>query len=170
MLDNYVEQTKPLFKLLRTEAFRFVIVRYNHFSFVQELQKDVKKLFPNRPFQKVDARKSDYQEILAAYYALGHGFFFLENFDDVLQEQQDIFPQYEEANLRRRDITAGLNLRRDKLALYPIVLFVFVAATTDELFVLPMMAKMPDLWSFRSWILNLAKDVEVANTTTKTML
>ena len=51
MLDNYDEETKPLFKLLKTEAFRFVIVRYNHFSFVQQLEidfMDLESLVPSK--------------------------------------------------------------------------------------------------------------------------
>jgi tetratricopeptide (TPR) repeat protein len=162
MLDNYGEETKPLFKLLKTEAFRFVIVRYNHSSFIQKLEKDLIRLFPERPFKKVSAQKSDYQHITQAYYALNNGFFFIENFDDVLKEARNSLnketPQYAEQNERRRGITAGLNLRRDKLAKYPIALFVFVPASAGELYAKVIMEKMPDLWSFRSWMLDLQKE------------
>ncbi|MEY3239790.1 MAG: hypothetical protein RIR11_1228, partial [Bacteroidota bacterium] len=162
MSDNYVAETTPLFKLLRTEAFRFVIVRYNHFSFVQQLEKDLKRLFPDRSIKKVDAQKLDYTHISKAYFDLNEGFFFIENFDDVLKEERDSLgketPQYAEQNSRRRGITAGLNLRRDRLAKYPIALFVFVPATTGELYAKTIMEKMPDLWSFRSWMLDLEMD------------
>ena len=163
MLDNYAEETQPLFKLLRTEAFRFVIVRYNHYSFVEQLEKDLKRLFPNRPIKKVDAQKLDYTRITNAYFSLNRGFFFIKNFDDVLKEERDSLnvetPQYAAQNERRRHITAGLNLRRDKLAKFPIALFVFVPASTGELYAKIIMEKMPDLWSFRSYILDLEKDI-----------
>jgi tetratricopeptide (TPR) repeat protein len=163
MSDNYAEETQPLFKLLRTEAFRFVIVRYNHYSFVQQLEKDLIRLFPNRTIKKVDAQKVDYQHLSNAFFTLEKGFFFLENFDDVLKEERNSLnqetPQYLKQNERRRHITSGLNLRRDKLAKYPIALFVFVPASTGELYAKTIMEKMPDLWSFRSWILDLEKDV-----------
>jgi tetratricopeptide (TPR) repeat protein len=159
MSDNYADETKPLFKLLRTEAFRFVIVRYNHFSLVQQLEKDLKSLFPNRPLQKVDAQKSDYQRISKDYFSLENGFFFIQNFDSLLKEDKDRFgketPQMKIENERRRHITAGLNLRRDKLAKYPIALFVFLPARRGELYAKIIMEKMPDLWSFRSLILDL---------------
>lgn len=165
MSDNYVEETKPLFKLLKTEAFRFVIVRYNHSSFVQRLEKDLKRLFPNRPVKKVDAKKLDYAHISNAYFALNKGFFFIQNFDDVLKEERDSLgketPQYAKQNERRRGITAGLNLRRDKLAKYPIALFVFVPASAGELHAKVIMEKMPDLWSFRSWILDLEMETNL---------
>jgi tetratricopeptide (TPR) repeat protein len=159
MSDNYADETKPLFKLLRTEAFRFVIVRYNHFSLVQQLEKDLKNLFPNRPLHKVDAQKSDYQRISKDYFSLESGFFFIQNFDSLLKEDEDRFgketPQMKIENERRRHITAGLNLRRDKLAKYPIALFVFLPARKGELYAKIIMEKMPDLWSFRSIILDL---------------
>jgi tetratricopeptide (TPR) repeat protein len=159
MSDNYTDETKPLFKLLRTEAFRFVIVRYNHFSLVQQLEKDLKSLFPNRPLHKVDAQKSDYQRISKEYFSLQNGFFFIQNFDSLLKEDKDRFgketPLMSAENERRRHITAGLNLRRDKLAKYPIALLVFLPARKGELYAKTIMEKMPDLWSFRSLILDL---------------
>ena len=163
MWDNYVEETKPLFKLLRTEAFRFVIVRYNHFSLVQQLEKDLTQFFPERTLKKVDAKISDYQDILNAYFDLREGFFWIENFDDVLKEERDSLnresPTYALQNERRRGITAGLNLRRDKLAKYPIALFVFIPAHAGKLQAKAIMEKMPDLWSLRSWILDMEKEV-----------
>ncbi len=161
MSDNYTEETSPLFKLLRTEAFRFVIVRYNHFSFVQQLENDLQHIFPDRPLIKIDAENADYQSIIKAYFSINRGFFFLLNFADVLKEQFDSLnketPQLKVENERRRGITAGLNLRRDKLAQNPVALFVFVPASTGELYAKHIMEKMPDLWSFRSIILDLER-------------
>ncbi len=159
MLGNYSEETAPLFKLLKTEAFRFVIVRYNHYSIVQQLEKDLKAKFPDRPSIKVDAQKTDYQTLTNAYFELKRGFMFVENFDNVLKQQLDSRgnepPEFKSENERKRGITAGLNLRRDRFAKYPIAIFVFVPATAGELFAKTIMEKMPDLWSFRSLILDI---------------
>ena len=161
MSDNYVEETQPLFKLLRTEAFRFVIVRYNHYSFIRQLEEDLQQRFPERPIKKIDAKNIDYQQLITAYFALKKGFFFIENFDDILKEERDSLQKETPAlaieNERRRHIAAGLNLRRDKLAKYPIALFVFLPASVDKLPAKTLMEKMPDLWSFRSWMLDLEK-------------
>lgn len=163
MSDNYAEETKPLFKMLRTEAFRFVIVRYNHYDLVRQLEHDLKQRFSDRPFLKIDTSKADYYSLTQTYFSINRGFLFLENFDDVLKEQLDSqgkeTPQYKIENERRRGITAGLNLRRDKLAKLPIALFVFVPASTGELYAKTIMEKMPDLWSFRSMILDLEKEI-----------
>ncbi len=169
MSDNYAEETKPLFKTLRTEAFRFVIVRYNHFSLVQQLEKDLQARFPDRPFVKINAQNANYQAITKAYFALESGFFFIENFDDVLKEQLDSqqkeTPEFKIENERRRGISAGLNLRRDKLAKVPVAIFIFVPATADELYAKIIMEKMPDLWSFRSLMLDLEKERVATNPT-----
>jgi tetratricopeptide (TPR) repeat protein len=160
MSDNYQEETHPLFKLLRTEAFRFIIVHYRHYSQVQRLQTDVQQRFPDRPAHTLNAQDPSigYQQVAEAYYALAKGFFFIEHFEDWLKEDTDSQgrenPAMAENNTRRRQITAGLNLRRDKLAKYPIALIVFVAHSPDTLLIKKIMEKMPDLWSFRSLMLD----------------
>ncbi|HMX38891.1 MAG TPA: tetratricopeptide repeat protein, partial [Saprospiraceae bacterium] len=162
MSDNYAEETRPLFKMLRTEAFRFVIVRYNHFSLVRQLEKDLQSRFPDRPFLKIDAQQADYHSLTQAYFSIPRGFLWVENFGDILKERRDTqgreSEQDADENERRRGITAGLNLRRDKLAKSPIALFVLIPAATDELYARIIMEKMPDLWSFRSMILDLEQE------------
>ena len=138
--SNYIEETTPLFRLLRTEAFRFVIVRYNHYLLVYQLKEDLKLLFPERPYFTVDGRKTDYRTLVDSYYRAAKGFFYIENFDEILTNPP---------------IYTGLNQRRDKLASYPIALIVFISSSTDELFARQIMEKMPDLWSFRSLLMDL---------------
>lgn len=144
--SNYMEETMPLFRLLRTEAFRFIIVRYNHYSLVNQLKEDLLHHFPERLQNTIDARNTNYRLLVDSYYKAAKGFFFIENFDEVLANPE---------------LYSGLNQRRDKLAQYPIALIVFVSISTDELFVRQIMEKMPDLWSFRSLLLDLkVKDLE----------
>lgn len=157
MSDNYAEESQPLFKLLRTPAFRFVIVRYNHHSLLQQLKQDLQQKFHERPFLAIDTKQTDYPQFSQAYYQLGSGFLLLEQFDDALKQQAnpEKRPDIEQNNQRRRDLCAGLNLRRDKLAQYPIALFVCMPASGDELYGKLIMEQMPDLWSFRSYMLDL---------------
>ena len=163
MSDNYQEETQPLFKLLKNPAFRFVIVRYNHYSLVQRLEHDLQKRFPDRPSQIISLlnQSIDYPQLSQAYFNLHSGFLFIENFDDLFKEDKNSrgeeTPDMAQNNQRRRHITAGLNLRRDKLAQYPIALFVFIPASTDSLYAKTIMEKMPDLWSFRSLMLDLVQ-------------
>lgn len=139
-LDNYREETKPLFRLLRTEAFRFIITRYDHYSLITKLKEDLDKQFPERPTFSVDARSLDYRSLVDTYYELGRGFYFIENFEVILDKPE---------------IYSGLNQRRDKLAKYPIAIIALISMVHDELYARQIMQKMPDLWSFRSLLLDL---------------
>ncbi len=149
-INNYMEETKPLFHLLRTEAFRFIIVRYNHYSLVNQLKGELLKRFPDRPQNTIDSRETDYRVLVESYYKAATGFFFIEYFEEILANPE---------------IYSGLNQRRDKLATYPIALIVFISSSTDELFARQIMEKMPDLWSFRSLLLDLkTEDIQVTHT------
>lgn len=149
-VNNYMVETKPLFRLLQTEAFRFIIIRYNHYSLVNQLKEDLLHNFPDRPQNSVDARNTDYRSLVDSYYNAARGFFFIENFNEILTNPE---------------IYSGLNQRRDKLALYPIALIVFISSSAEELFARQIMEKMPDLWSFRSLLLDLkVEDVQVTPT------
>jgi tetratricopeptide (TPR) repeat protein len=143
MSDNYEEETKPLFRLLRTEAFRFILVRFNHYSLVERLKADIKSRFPQRPTGSADAATSSYRDLVDSYYATAHGIFFIDNFDKALG-----IPE----------IYTGLNLRRDKLARYPIAMICFIAPGAPELYIRSIMEKMPDLWSFNSLVLDLQSE------------
>jgi tetratricopeptide (TPR) repeat protein len=158
-MDNYTEETQPLFKLLRTPAFKFIVVRFNHYSLVRRLQSDLRELFPDRKVSTINTEKSTYEEILKAFLEQEEGFFFLENFEDILKRDADsqgkVSPEMSKNNQRRSSIAAGLNMRRDKLAKSPIAIIAFVFASAGELYARSLMEKMPDLWSFRSLLLDL---------------
>jgi tetratricopeptide (TPR) repeat protein len=144
MSDNYADETLPLFKLLKTEAFRFIVVRYNHYAMVNRLKEDLQKRFPTRKLLTIDARKTTYTDILQVYYDLGEGFLLVENFEEVLKNPE---------------LYAGLNQRRDKLAQYPIAFIALTAFSSSELYTRQIMEKMPDWWSFRSLVLDLVTEL-----------
>ncbi len=162
MLDNYIEETKPLFKILKTEAFQFVIVRYNHIKFVRQLQNDLIEKFPDRLSKTLNCREFTYQKLMEEYFYLEKGFLFLEDFGSLLQtDEQNSLEKY-----RKREILGILNRRRDKIAQYPIALIVFVPATIGTMYSRKMIENMPDMWSFRSLILDIKGDVEILRTMT----
>jgi tetratricopeptide (TPR) repeat protein len=151
-MNNYQEESKLLFKLLRTKAFRFITIKYNHYSLVEQLKEDLKENFPNRKSTEIDATKTDYRNLVDSYYELESGFFFIENFDKLL-ENPEIYP--------------ALNQRRDKLAKYPIAMIAFISPSAPKLYARELMEKMPDLWSFRSLMLELEKDIQPQETQTQ---
>ena len=162
MSDNYAEETSPLFKSLRKEDFRFFIVFFEHYSLAERLEAEVRLRHADRPATAIDCRVATYEQILSHYLEQQSGFIFLHHFQDVIQlqhdsegrETSDMRPE----NDRRRGITVGLNLRRDRLATFPIALFLMVGPYPTEYKARPLMEKMPDLWSFRSLILDLKLD------------
>lgn len=163
MLDNYIEETKPLFKLLKTEAFNFVIVRYNHIKYVRQLQNDLIEKFPDRPSKNFNCSELTYEKLIEEYFSLEKGFLFLEDFGALLKEEKEdeyISMSAADSN-RKREILEILNRRRDKLAQYPIALIVFVPATAGNMYARKIMRKMPDMWSFRSLILDIKGDAEM---------
>ncbi len=151
-----------MFKLLRTEAFRFVVVRVNHGDLARRLADNLAARFPARPVLHYDAQSLNFAEFLAAYEAQGSGFVWLENFGELLRVERDSQGQATEEmalhNAQRSDFLAGLNLRRDRLARYPIALLVLLWATSDELYLRPLMEQLPDLWSFRSLVVDLVME------------
>ncbi|MCB0837650.1 MAG: hypothetical protein KDD99_13355, partial [Bacteroidetes bacterium] len=149
-VNNYQEEITFLYRLLRTETFRFIIVRYNHYSLLQALKQDVKKKFPDRSVKEIDATKITYRELIDTYIELGSGFFFIENFRQILKDPE---------------LYAGLNQRRDKLAQYPIAIFALVEPPAERHFGREIMEKMPDLWSYRSLMMDLKKELTPCNQT-----
>lgn len=146
MLDNYTDETMPLFRLLHTPAFRFVLVYFNHYSLRQRLKEDLQYRFPEWPVAEADATKVSYRELADTFYDLEKGLFFIDNFEGVLAEPEKY---------------TGLNLRRDKLAQYPIALICFISPGAQTLVARDIMEKMPDLWSFRSEMLDLKMEIIV---------
>lgn len=165
MSDNYQEEIPLLRKLLRTESFRFVIITYNHYSLVTRLKKEITSLFPDRNTATTNAEKVDFSQLFRTYKDLESGILFVDNFEDIIKLRTDSLgeetPEIAKDNARRRGITAGLNLRRDKLSKYPIALIVFISSATQELYMRTLMERMPDLWSFRSLVLELELEKEV---------
>jgi tetratricopeptide (TPR) repeat protein len=167
LLSNYAEETAPLFKLLRTKAFRFVVVRYNHRSLVNQLAEDLAARWPDWPSQWYNAEGRDFAQFMAQYEAQGTGLMWINNFKDLfIVERTPRGRETEEMaqrNAARRDFLAGLNLRRDRLARSPIALLVLLWATPDPLYLRPFMEQLPDLWSFRSLVVDLVAEEHSPN-------
>jgi len=157
--NNYAEDTPFLFKLLRTPAFRFIVVNHNYYGFVRQLREDLQTRFPDRPIRNMDVEKHDFRAIADAYDELGSGFLLLENFEQALKDSDQA-----EEQQRRKGIAKGLNRTRDRLALQPTALIVFMFDSAEAPNVPRLMQRMPDMWSFRAFILDLHKQHEAPNT------
>ncbi|HOY94968.1 MAG TPA: hypothetical protein PK509_04475 [Catalimonadaceae bacterium] len=161
LASNLDQEIVPLFKMLRTPAFRFVLVLHNHDRLVEELIKKITASFPDRPQARLSVDKTDFQTFAKTYEELGSGFLFLEHFEEVVKNgTEGIFSDRRKERIK--DLTIGLNLKRDRLAKNPVALisFLSISANEDVQPIRILMQKLPDLWSFRSLILNLEKEIE----------
>lgn len=162
--SNYAEEFPLLKKLLKNPAFRFVIIRYNHFDLVRQVQNDLQDIYSDRPSLILDAQHIDFSTLFQSYCDLNNGILYIHNFETVLKDlltsRGEETEEMRVENERRRAITSGLNLRRDKLAKIPNVLVLFISSSNEELYLRKMMEKMPDLWSFRSLYLDLVLNYE----------
>jgi len=157
--NNYAEDTPFLFKLLRTPAFRFIVVNHNYYGFVRQIREDLQTRYPDRLIRSMDVEKHDFRAIVNAYDELGSGFLLVENFEQALKDSDQADEQQ-----RRTGITNGLNRTRDRLALQPTALIVFMFDSAEAPNVPRLMQRMPDMWSFRAFILDLHKQHEAPNT------
>jgi len=160
--DNYQEEITLLIRQLKRPNFRFIIVRFNHYSVVTRVKQDLLTRFPDRPLVSHDCSSVSYEDIQDSFTKLENGFVCLDNFDSVLGELVTYSdnPANDRESTRRRNITSQLNLRRDFLAKHPNAFLLFVFARGEEKQLRAMMEQMPDMWSFRSLVL----DVEVMTT------
>lgn len=144
-----------MFKLLRTPAFRFIVINHNYYGFVRQIREDLQTRYPDRPIHSMDAEEADFRSFSDAYEILDGGFFLIENFEQIFKpsKQADL-----QAN--RTSLIKGINRTRDRLALKPIALIVFMLHSEQERYMYRLMRAMPDMWSFRSFILELRKQHE----------
>ena len=162
--NNYAEDTPFLFKLLRTPAFRFIVVNHNYYGFVRQIREDLQTRYPDRPIRSMDVEKHDFRAIVNAYDELGSGFLLVENFEQALKDSDQADEQQ-----RRTGITNGLNRTRDRLALQPTALIVFMFDSAEAPNVPRLMQRMPDMWSFRAFVLDLHKQYEAPNPDLRTL-
>lgn len=153
--NNYAEDTPFLFKLLRTPAFRFIVVDHNYYGFVRQIREDLQTRYPDRPIHSMDAEKADFRAFSDAYDTLDSGFFLIENFEQILKPTDQV-----DLQARRNSLIKGINRTRDRLALKPIALIVFMLHSEQERYMYRLMRAMPDMWSFRSFILELHQQHE----------
>jgi len=146
MKNNFDEQAPLLKKHLQAEHFRFVIVQYNHYSLIKQLKDYVLQHYPNRKTATVKVADTDYRQLLDTLYQYEKGIVFMDDFRYIFDNEP---------------LCTGLNQRRDKLASLSIAIIIFLPA--EKKYVIDCTRKLPDLWSFRSLMLNLEAEVEPTN-------
>lgn len=126
-----------LIRTIRPELFRFILIEYDLFPAIQNIESLLTEAYPERSVLRLSTLDKSYREIMDSIYAQEKGIILIEDFENILADENKYIP---------------FNQRRDKLAQYPIALIAFVPAGYHH--AQTCMKRMADLWSFRSLTLN----------------
>ena len=137
MSSDKQHDTRLLIRTIRPELFRFILIEYDLFPAIQNIQSLLTEVYPERSVLRLSTSDKSYREIMDSIYAQEKGIILIEDFENILIDEDKYIP---------------FNQRRDKLAQYPIALIAFVPA--GHSYAQTCMKRMADLWSFRSLTLN----------------
>jgi len=141
---DWVEQIGLLHRAVRqADVFKFIVLRYNHFSAVTKVERDLKELDPNRPLLRLRAEREDYYSLIQKIEQ-HTGFVLIEDFQ-YLASTAAFF--------------IGFNQRRDYLSKLPIQLLCFLPQGAE--YIRTCMDNLRDWWSIRNFVLELRVEVDV---------
>ncbi|MCP5498307.1 MAG: tetratricopeptide repeat protein [Leptospiraceae bacterium] len=136
-IEKFEEQYSFLRRILEVEGFRLIFLETNSGKIISKaLELELKKDYPERKLSYLKTKGKSYREIVDAFYEASEGFVFITDFYEILNNEE---------------LLVGFNQRRDKFAEFPIALFLFLRRGDVPLCV----KKLPDLWSYRSYIMDL---------------
>src|SRR3972149_7113426 len=140
---EFDEQVDLLVSTVKSEIFHFIVIQYNHVSVIQRIKNILHFNYPERPSTVFKIKENTYNSLISNLNKFSKGFFYLEDFENLLKDDT-IYPSF--------------NQQRDKIASYPIALIAFLPygkAVLNE-----CIKKIPDMWSFRSIVLDLGIDIK----------
>jgi tetratricopeptide (TPR) repeat protein len=125
-----------LIKNLKPPVFRFIIIKSIHpEQAISLVKKKIKENLPNKKSIVLKTEGKDYRELMDFVYANAKNIILIQDFDKLANN---------------KDVSIGFNQRRDKLADLNLAILAFVP---DNNGVQDIMNNLPDLWSFRSSII-----------------
>lgn len=140
-----LEELDLLRRTLNASVFQFVIVQYNHPLLVDETKNFILQQFPDRPGLRVRLDSEQVCDFIPQILEFESGIIFLENAEQLLENPH-------------KNISIGLNQRRDNYSLKPIQIIAFLP---DDLQVLrDFKTLMPDLYSIVNLNIKLKKQFE----------
>ena len=114
MSSNKQHDTQLLIRTIRPELFRFILIEYDLFPAIQNIQSLLTEAYPERSVLRLSTLDKSYREIIDNIYTQEKGIILIEDFENILADEDKYIP---------------FNQRRDKLAQYPIALIAFVTPT-----------------------------------------
>lgn len=129
----FTDELRLLSNALRTEGFRFILVRHNRFSIYRDLAAWLRDQFTDRRIIEFRFEGKDYRTIIDFIRNAGSGIILIPDFDWLFREGNEA-------------VCVGFNQRRDALAQLPVALVCFIQPSTLR----QVSKRLPDWWSLRS--------------------
>lgn len=137
-----LEQIRLLHRAVsQPDVFKFIVLRYNHFSAVNEVERDLREFAPDRSLLRLRTEREDYYSLIQKIER-HTGFVLIEDFQ-YLASTATFF--------------IGFNQRRDYLSKLPIQLICFLPQGSEYLRI--CMDNLRDWWSIRNLVLELSVEV-----------
>lgn len=138
MSDNK-DTLDKLIRRLQSPVFKFLIVKTVAGAYFADwLKRRLEHEIPKRKSVLLSVGKKNYRELMDTVYRYENGIVLIEDFDALLEN---------------KELTIGFNQRRDKFAALNIAIVAFVTSNNG---VQKIMNDLPDLWSVRVPVAELA--------------
>lgn len=137
-MDNFESQIPLLLKTLKSKVFRFIVIQYNHRRIIQRVKDEIKKAIKGSNIKDVFFDGKNFSEIFEFIKSNPGKILAIDDFDKILAINE---------------FYINLNQRRDSIASTNVSLICFLPE--GENYISDCVKKIPDLWSFRSLVLDL---------------
>ncbi|MCO6480044.1 MAG: tetratricopeptide repeat protein [Phaeodactylibacter sp.] len=139
------EEFKLLWRAVRVERSRFIIVQYNHYDLVRRVSQGLLERHPDRKLQRFDLQESIPQGFPHNLLQYSSGFLLLEHFERLFD------PEYESERI-------ALNQRRDAFSANDAIVIVFLP--TGSVYLQTFAKQLPDLYSVVNPVIQLEQPLE----------
>lgn len=142
LIDLYNEELNLLFRAIRSERFRFIIVQYNHYDIIENIVEQFQELYPNRKIHRLDFEKFLNPSLVNDIFNCNSGFILMEHFEQLFKDEN-------------KEIALGFNQHRDKFKDLPLILVAFLP--WDNNYLQQFAKSLPDIYSIVNPFIQLKK-------------
>jgi len=145
------EEWKLLWRATRTERSRFIIIQYNHYDLVRQVQSELQKRYPKRPFHRFNLQKKLPPQFAQELLQYEEGFLSIEHFEEIFRENH-------------KKAATSFNQRRDAFRPKNSILLIFLPIGSRYL--QDFSTHLPDFYSVASPLIQLIQVLESSKNTT----
>ena len=136
------EEFKLLWRATRQERARFMLVQYNHYDLVRQIQAEIQERYPERALHSFNLNSAIPEDFANELLAYESGFVSIENFEEIFKSTNERF-------------AITLNQRRDAFREKNVVFLIFLPI--GDTYLQQFSSHLPDLFSVVSPIIQLVQ-------------